>query len=986
MRRTLFVVAAGLVLSSTVVGAQQPTQRVITGRVVADGGGSEPLAGATITVVGTTLGALSAEDGRYRLSAPEGALQLNVRRIGFKRRVVDVPADRNTVDIALERDALKLEELVITGQGTAVARQNLANDVASVDAQALTKVQTTSFEGALQGKVPGANIQMNSGAPGGGGQVQIRGITSINGSSDPLWVVDGVIVSNDVLNPGLTAVTRSSGLQPVNQDNGVNRIADLNLNDIERIEVLKGASASSIYGARAANGVIVITTKRGVAGAPRFNITQRAGAFQQSRTLGSRVFTREEAIAEYLGSGKLFGSDTARLLGFYGNGAVKDNEKNFFGETPLSYETSVNASGGSENTRYFGSVLHKYDGGIMPNTGARRQSLRVNVSQTASSKLTFDIRSAVMRSSDRRGLSNNDNSGTSPYVVFSKTPNFFDLRQQNGVFPVNPFERSNPFQTMALSKLKENTDRFIVGGTATYQLLSTQTQTAQIRVDGGADRLNQSDDIYTPPELQFEPNDALPGTAAFTAGKVQNANLNAAITHTITPAGGLLSATTAIGVQREVRNVEFANVVNRDLIAGQENINRGTTPLLLQQRQPTKVFAVFGQEEVLLLNERLMLTAGVRAERNTNNGDVEKMYYFPKASASYRMPAFAFVNELKLRSAWGRSGNQPLYNQKFTNLTNTVYNGVNALRVAPGAGDADIKPETQTEIEGGFDASVFNGRASLSMTVFDKTIEDLIIQPTFAPSSGFTNRFTNGASLQNRGIESMLTVTPLRFRRGEWNSTVIYQKVKPKITELSVPTFRQGGFALFLGQYQVEKGKSPTQIVGLVPTVANPNVSAAAIVGDATPDHQMAFNNEVSFGAFRASALVDWKRGGDVINLTSFLYDASHNSADWNNGGAERFAKQGRDTRPYVEDGSFVKLREVSLSYRVPETFVQRVMRGQLRTASISFSGRNLLVKSDYSGLDPEVSNFGNQALARNVDVAPFPPSRSFFLSLDLGL
>jgi TonB-dependent starch-binding outer membrane protein SusC len=982
LRRTLFVAATVLALAPSFAIAQQ--QRTITGRVVAEGG-TEPLSGATVQIVGTTAGTITAEDGRYRLVATEGALQLSVRRIGFKRRVVDVAADRNAVDVSLERDALKLEELVITGQGTAVARQNLANDVASVDAEALTKVQTTSFEGALQGKIPGANIQMNSGAPGGGGQVQIRGITSINGSSDPLWVVDGVIVSNDVLNPGITAVTRSSGLQPVNQDNGVNRIADLNLNDIERIEVLKGASASSIYGARAANGVIVITTKRGTAGPPRFNITQRAGTYNQLRTLGSRVFTRDAAIAQFLGTGKLFGTDTTRLLGLYGDGAVHDNEKNFFGETPYSYETSVNASGGGETTRYFGSVLNKFDGGIMPNTGAKRQSLRVNVSQTASKKLTLDLRTAVMHSSDRRGLSNNDNTGTSPYVVFSTTPNFFDLRPKGGVYPLNPFERSNPFQTMALSKIRESTDRFIVGGTATYQLFASQTQTAQVRVDGGADRLNQNDNIYTPPELQFEPADGLAGTTALTDGLVQNANVNASLTHTLTPKGGLLSTTTSVGVQREVRDVEFANIVNRDLLAGQENINRGTTPLLQQNRQPTKVFAMFGQEEVLLFNERLLLTGGVRAERNTNNGDVDKLYYFPKASASYRLPKFAFVEEFKIRSAWGKSGNQPLYPQKYTNLTNTVYNNVNALRVALGAGDPNIKPETQTEIEGGFDASVFGGRATLSMTVFDKSIDDLIIQPTFAPSSGFTNYFTNGASLQNRGIESMLQVTPLRFRRGEWNSTVIYQKVKAKITDLSVPTFRQGGFALFLGQYQVEAGKSPTQIVGLVPTVANPNVSAAAIVGDATPDYQMSFNNEVSFGPFHASALLDWRHGGDVINLTTFLYDAAHNSADWDTKGKERFALQGKDTRPYVEDGSFVKLREVSLSYRVPQSFVQRTLRGQVRTAGISFSGRNLLMNSAYKGVDPEVSNFGNQALNRNVDVAPFPPSRSFFLSLDLG-
>jgi TonB-linked SusC/RagA family outer membrane protein len=979
----LFVAATALALSPPLLAAQQPT-RAITGRVVAEGG-SEPLTGATVQIVGSTAGAITADDGRYRIAAPDGPLQLSVRRIGFKRRIVDVTAERNSVDVTLERDALKLEELVITGQGTAVARQNLANDVASVDAEALTKVQTTSFEGALQGKVPGANIQMNSGAPGGGGQVQIRGITSINGSSDPLWVVDGVIVSNDVVNPGITAVTRSAGLQPQAQDNGVNRIADLNLNDIERIEVLKGASASSIYGARAANGVIVITTKRGTSGTPRFSITQRGGTYQQLRTLGSRRFTKDEALAAFTGTGNLFGANTDTLLKLFGDGAVHDNEKNFFGETPFSYETSMNASGGSDNTRYFGSLLNKFDGGIMPNTGAKRQSLRVNVSQTAGKKLTLDLRSAVMHSDDRRGLSNNDNTGTSPYVVFSTTPSFFDLRPKGGKFPLNPFERSNPFQTMALSTIQEGTDRFIVGGTATYQLLTSPTQTAQFRVDGGADRLNQSDNIYTPPELQFEPNDGLSGTTAVTDGQVRNANINATVTHTFTPKGGLVAATTAVGVQRELRDVEFVNVVNRDLLAGQENINRGTTPLLLQNRQPTKVFAMFGQEEVLLFNERLLLTGGVRAERNTNNGDVDKLYYFPKASASYRLPALGVVNELKVRAAWGRSGNQPLYGQKFTNLTNTVYNNGNALRVALAAGDPNIKPETQTEFEGGFDASSFGGRATLSMTVFDKTIDDLIIQPTFAPSAGFTNYFTNGASLQNRGLESMLQLTPVRFRRGEWNSTVIYQKVKPKITTLDVPTFRQGGFALFLGQYQVEKGKSPTQIVGLVPTDTNPDVSVARIVGDATPDYQMSFNNEVSFGPFHASALVDWKKGGDVINLTTFLYDAAQNSADWNTKGKERFALQGRDTRPYVEDGSFVKLREVSLSYRVPDSFIQRTFRNQVRTASLSFSGRNLIMNSAYKGLDPEVSNFGNQALNRNVDVAPFPPSRSFFFSLDLG-
>jgi TonB-dependent starch-binding outer membrane protein SusC len=957
--------------------------RQITGRVTA-GGSQEPLAGASVSVSGTTVGAYTGEDGRFRISVNAENVQLVVRRIGFKRKTVDVPATQTgDVDIALERDALKLEELVITGQGTQVARQNLANDVASVSAAELTRVQASSLESALAGKIAGANIQMNSGAPGGGGQVQIRGITSLNASSDPLWVVDGVIVSNDVLNSGLTAVTRSSGITPTSQDNSVNRIADLNMNDIERIEVLKGASASSIYGARAANGVIVITTRRGESGRPQYSFTQRVGTFQQLRTLGSRNYTLDEAIATFTGPGTVFGTNVDSLRRLYGNGQVFDNEKNFFGETPFSYETAASVSGGNDATRYFASGLHKYDGGIMPNTGARRQSLRLNFSQLATQKLTFDLRSSVMRSRDRRGVSNNDNSGTSPYVVFAKTPNFFDLRPRGGAFPVNPFDRSNPFQTMALSKLEENVDRFLVQGTATYQALTTARNSIELRIDGGADRLNQKDNIFTPPELQFEPLDGLPGTVAFTSGAVQNANLNALLTHRFTPSSRI-NATGSFGVQREVRNLEFVNVVNRDLVAGQGNVDRGTTSNLQENRQPTKVFAYFAQEEVLLFNEKLLLTGGLRAERNTNNGDVEKMYFFPKASASYRLPAFGGLDAIKLRMAWGRSGNQPLYPQKFTPLTPSVYGGVNALRVGTTAGDPTIKPEVQTELEGGIDIGLANGRAALTLTAFDKRVDDLIIQPTFAPSSGFTNQFINGAGLQNRGVEATLALTPLRFRQGEWNSHVNFQKVEPKITRLDVPTFRQGGFG-GLGQYQIENGKSPTQIVGPVPSASNPNVSALAVIGDATPDFQIAFDNELRFGSFRVGGLLDWKEGGHTINLTEVLFDASRNTSDYEAKGEQRRINQSRDVRPYVQRSGFLKLRELTVGYTVAQSMVERLTNGQVRSMRVDLTGRNLWMSTEYRGLDPEVSNFGNQALARGIDVAPFPPSRSMFLSLALG-
>jgi TonB-dependent SusC/RagA subfamily outer membrane receptor len=271
-------------------------QRRITGRVTAEGGG-EPLLGASVQVVGTPLGTYTNERGEYALNAPTGSIELRFRRLGYKGTVVTVAPDRNEVNAALERDVLQLEELVITGEATSVARQNLANDVATVSTEDLTRAPAPTIDNALQGKIAGATISSNSGAPGGGIQVQLRGITTIKASIDPLYIVDGVVISNDAIASGANAITAAAaGGNASNQDNPVNRVADINPNDIERIEVLKGASASALYGAKAANGVIVITTKRGTSGRTQFSVLQRVGVFDLSNKMGSRDWTLADAL------------------------------------------------------------------------------------------------------------------------------------------------------------------------------------------------------------------------------------------------------------------------------------------------------------------------------------------------------------------------------------------------------------------------------------------------------------------------------------------------------------------------------------------------------------------------------------------------------------------------------------------------------------------------------------------------------------------
>jgi hypothetical protein len=223
-------------------------------------------------------------------------------------------------------------------------------------------------------------------------------------------------------------------------------------------------------------------------------------------------------------------------------------------------------------------------------------------------------------------------------------------------------------------------------------------------------------------------------------------------------------------------------------------------------------------------------------------------------------------------------------------------------------------------------------------------------------------------------VEASLGLQPIRTQDASWLFRTTFALNRSKITFLSVPTFQTGGFGTSLGTFQIEQGKSATQIAG-----------REGVVGDAYPKFQMSFTNDIDYKALSLGFLFDWKQGGDIINLTEFLYDAGQNSKDYLTAGVQRLADWSTRTGVYVQDGSYLKLREVTLAYTLPGHITSSLFGSSMRYARLSLSGRNLLRFTGYRGLDPEVSNFGNQAIVRNVDVAPFPPSRSFFLSVDLG-
>lgn len=912
-----------------------------------------------------------------------------VRALGYRRREAVVSATTNTVDFALARDVFRAEEIVVTGQATGVARRNLANAVATVSASDLGGPPTPSLEQQLQGKVAGADIQTNSGAPGGGVQVRLRGITSVNADAQPLYVVDGVVVADVAIASNQNAVTAAaSGSNPnLNQDGQVNRIADLNPSDIQSIEILKGASAAAIYGGRASNGVVIITTKRGSPGAPRFNFTQRFGYFELLNKFNFRRFNSAQEIDAAYGAG------TAAANNFT-PGTFYDHEEELAGRRALSYETLASISGGDANTQYFASGIVKNDEGIIRNTGFQRQSIRVNVDQRLGSRVRASINANVLHTNAERGLTNNDNTNTSYYVVFSFTPSFVNLGGRNGPFLDNTFVRSNPLQTAALSTNKEEVWRSIVSASTTVDLWHSGTGSLSFSANGGLDYFNQDNTLFFPPELQFEPADGQPGTSLKTGANNLNLNLDGALVHRWS--AERVSLTTSAGVQHARRDLDVNRVVARNLVGGQQNVNAGTNIQVRENRLRVKNLGFFLQEEALLLNERLLLTAGIRGDQSSLNADAGKVFWFPKAAASYRFPTGSgFLSEVKIRGAYGESGNEPIYGQIFTPLDATQnLGGIPGILLPAGAttGAPDLRYERQREFEVGIDAELWRSRAALEFTVYEKKISDLLLTRALAPSSGFTNEFFNGGKLRTRGVELAIGVVPVQSRSVDWLLRGTFSANRSKITELPVPPFilTAAGFGTTLGAFRIEEGASATQIVG-VDTLPDGRDTVRKI-GDANPDFRLSFTNDLTWKRFSVHVLVDYQQGSSILNLTKLLSDFGQTTGDYADPipgstetvGERRLGGFGRVARNYLESATFVKLREVSVSYELPPSAVQALWAG-IRSARISLSARNLAMWTPYTGLDPEVSNFGNQPIGRNIDVAPFPPSRSFFFSVDLG-
>ncbi|ULC59489.1 SusC/RagA family TonB-linked outer membrane protein [Flaviramulus sp. BrNp1-15] len=961
-------------------------QGKVTG-IVTDGTNNLPLGGASVIIKGTSTGTTSDFDGNYSLDVNNFPVTLLFTSLGFET-LEQVVNSAGQVNVTLQESATALEEVVITGLASSTKRSNSANAVASISSENLTGITVQSgLDAALYGKFNGAEIKANSGAPGGGLSMRLRGVTSIFGDQQPLFIVDGVYVDNSTIGLGNNIVSQAAGggNPSTNQDDASNRIADIDPEDIETVEILKGASAAAIYGSRAAGGVVLITTKRGKQGKPKVSFSQVLGVRSPTQLLGLRDYTQAQITA----------------LGGPNNPTLRDYEAEIFDHTRISSTTRFSSSGGNEKSDYFFGMTHRNEPGLVDNTGYSKSSVRLNIGQKFNDWFDLYVTSNYINSESDRGFFNNGNANRTVGYALAFTYPWENLSPVDGTYPQGG-AGSNVLETNAITTNKEEVNRFIGSAKTNIKLLTTDKNSLKLVLEGGFDQYTLRTTSIFPKSLSYFRDPSSLGGVSISGTTINsNYNLSAFLVHNLNLNNGL-SFTSQIGsfFQNFDRNTVIT--IATGLNGSQTNLGQSTNVSTQQVVQPQKDAGFFFQEEINY-EDKIIGTFGIRGDKSTNNGNANKMNYYPKANLAINLHKFNFwsldeINYFKPRIAYGEAGRFPNFNDRFSLMNAQFIGGSSGLSPADLRGNPDIGPERQQELEYGLDFGILDRRLNFEISFYNKKIDDLLIQSQFPTSSGFTRLVVNGGELENKGVELGLNANILAKKDFSWNASLKWWKNKSEVTRLDVPSFTTGGFAASLGTFLIQEGKSATQIVGTYDSSAftaeeisqrDPEGDGFFVYGNAEPDFQMSWFNEISYKNIDFTFLWHWKKGGDNINLTTLLYDLAGTTWDYNDTGLDpsgqlsngdyRASQAFVNPDPVIEDAGYLKLREIGVFYTLPDGLIKYA-----DMIKIGVSGRNLINIFDYNSYDPEVSNFGNNVLANNVEVTPYPTSK--FINFHLNV
>jgi TonB-dependent starch-binding outer membrane protein SusC len=968
----LLSVAASASFART--GFAQQTAYTITGRTV-DADGGAPLVGVQVSVRGTRFGGLTDAEGRYSVLAQltPGTYTVEAVNIGreTQRRAVTLGADRivNVPDITMRTSALALEELVVTGTAAPTARRALGNAVSTVAAEQLSQSTSTTIDQALQGKVAGATITSNTGTPGGGVSIRLRGTSSIVGGAEPLFIVDGVVIDNN-------------GDQQINfgyRSNPSNRLADLDPDDIERIEILKGGAAAALYGSRANNGVVQIFTKRG-----------RAGV---NRVIASTRMTRsdlERRIEFALTPKDLTGASVARY----------DNQDLLFRE-PWSSDTYLAISGGSPETQYYLSGNLVNENGIMLGSDHDKLNVRLNVDQKVWSWLNLAAGANYIRAHSNLVINGeNGTGGLLTAIVFA--PTTLDLRARDPVTgdfvnrTAGTFE--NPLLVLENWKNPQDINRFV----GSLQMRANPIGSLRLNYSLGYDQ-------YAMETAQSIPRGDVSAILG-SASSINRRNLlvNNDVSATYDFGTSPTHMTTSVGLNHTYQRVEQLNASANDLTPLTELVS-GATQFASEAKIELVTLGFFGQEQIAY-RDRLYLTGAVRWDASSTFGTDQRWQMYPKLSGSwvaseeeFVKSSLPWVSELRLRAALGFAGNQPPLGQAYARTTRygSVTN-ITRLGLLPltNPGNPDLKPERQRELEAGIDLAVLNNRIGTRFTYYNQYVSDLLLVRPFTPSTGYSSILDNVGELSNKGVELELNTTNFNRTNFGWNSRVIYSRNRNKIEKLDVQPFTAGYTNLviegqpvgvhFMPAYKRDaSGQIMTDSIGplLENTVGPVAANTGRIVGDPWPDFTASLFNEFRVGKnWSASFLLDGSFGAELWNQTRRIMDifAAGPLFDQVLRGEVTPAFRTRMQsiwESYLEDASYVKLRDLTVRYRTDANWLRHIGASNLE---LEFVGRNLHTWTDYSGYDPEINMFGLNTIERGTDFAVYPNARTFGVGVRL--
>ena len=989
-------------VATVLVASRASAQGSIAGRVTA-GDGGDPVSDVRVLVVGTTLFGVTGADGRYTIrNVGAGAQEVRVLRVGFveqKKGVQVASAQTATVDFAMARAVVQLQEVVTTATGEQ-RRVELGNSVGSINAAKLAEsAPVTSFNDLITARTPG--VQVASGLQTGSGmRVRIRGAGSLNLANDPIYVIDGVRMTSSLGGEGFFLST--GGARP-------SRTGDLSPDEIENIEIVKGPSAATLYGTDAANGVVVITTKKGRAGAARWTVIGEGGYINDHNTYPTAYTINGKSA-----TGAALRGATCTLRDVAAKTCLVDSVQsyNIFEDpdaSPLGTgrraKGGVQVSGGSEQLRYFISAdretetspitlppfeqrrfaaagLDVRDYWMHPNALARN-SVRANFNATVTPQFDVAIASGFTDLENRFMRESNLTAGIGSHIFGG--PGY----KENGLSPagdsLHGYRQATPGEIFQEFR-GQTVRRFIGSANMSWRPRSWLSNRANIGLDVAHD-------------VDLGYNYRGEGTAINLTNRdgfkddnrttLRNLSVDAASTASWQPMSHVASKTT-VGVQYVNFLRDVGENTGTGLPLGTTTTTNATTPSVQELTTITKTLGAFVEEQIAI-NDRLFLTGALRSDQNSAFGTNFQRVVYPKASASWIVsdegffPRFDALSQLRLRASYGASGVQPGSNDALRSYEGRTVNVRG--QDSPGAiftalGNSELRPERSSEFEGGFDSRLFNNHLSIEATYYHKRTKDALIDAIVPPSLGAAiNVKRNLGAVRNTGFELGVNTQLLDRRSVGADLTLNASTNKNRLLDLgagvppviSSPTRAQVNYPLFgywdrpITSYADKNGD------GLIAYNADPTKNEVTVgdssifLGGSQPTRTLAavpalelFNRRVRF-----TSTFDYKGGFYLFNNTERIRCTRPNCQGRENPSSSLFEQAravalidhpAKTQAGYFEKADFTRWREAAITLTMPDRFVAKYLRG--RTGTLTLAARNLHVWTKYTGIDPETDRF----------------------------